>query len=463
MSTLVWFRRDLRVHDHPALEAARAAGGVIPVFCFDDRLLGGRHASGPRTRFMLECLRDLDASLHDRGSGLILRHGPPEREIPELATATGAVAVHVTGDSGPYARRRDEEVRRALAEAGAELCEHPGLSVVDDAGAIRTQKGHPQRVFSPYHRAWLAEERREVRGAPRALSPLPRGLAKGTLPAADALGADADVPDRIEGGESQARERLRRFLADRVARYAERSDDLGQPATSRISADLRFGCLSAREVEARLPDGEGADAFRRQLAWRDFYQQILFHFPENAHHELQERYRGAIEWSDSAEHFDAWRDGRTGYPLVDAAMRQLRREGFIHNRARLVTGSFLVKHLGIDWRRGERHFMRWLIDGDEANNNGNWQWIASVGVDPQPVYRRIYSPMRHAERYDPTGAYVRRYVPELANVPDRHLAEPARMSPDEQRECGCVIGVDYPEPIVDHAEARREALDRYAV
>ncbi len=192
-------------------------------------------------------------------------------------------------------------------------------------------------------------------------------------------------------------------------------------------------------------------------------RHVLRHFPANARSEFQERYRGTVAWSRAERSFERWREGTTGFPLVDAGMRQLLREGWMHNRARLVVGSFLTKDLGIDWRRGERHFMRLLVDGDEANNNGNWQWIASVGTDPQPVFRRIYNPARQMQSYDADGAYVRRYVPELARVPDEHLREPWTMPLELQREVGCVIGEDYPEPIVDHAQARRAALARYRV
>ena len=194
----------------------------------------------------------------------------------------------------------------------------------------------------------------------------------------------------------------------------------------------------------------GAAAFHRQLCWRDFHHHVLHHFPANARSEFQDRYRGAIRWSYAKRPFEAWCEGRTGYPLVDAGMRQLRREGWMHNRARLVVGSFLTKSLGIDWRWGERFFMRYLIDGDEANNNGNWQWIASVGTDPQPAFRRIYNPTLHQQRYDPDNEYVRRFVPELAAVPDRYAPEPWTMPEQVQREAGCVIGDDYPGPIVDH-------------
>ena len=233
-------------------------------------------------------------------------------------------------------------------------------------------------------------------------------------------------------------------------------------SVSRLSPYLHFGAISPREIEERLGGGPGARAFRRQVCWRDFYAHVLGHFPTNATSDFQERYRG-MRWSQAEKRFAAWCEGETGYPAVDAGMRQLRREGWIHNRARLVVGSFLTKDLGIDWRWGERWFMRYLLDGDQASNNGNWQWIASVGVDPAPVFRRIFNPARQQERFDPGGAYVRAYVPELAGVPDRCLAEPWTMPEDVQVQCGCRIGHDYPEPIVDHPEARRQALDRYRI
>jgi deoxyribodipyrimidine photo-lyase len=459
---IVWFRRDLRIHDHPALRAALDRHDrVVPVFCLDDRLLHGRHRSAARTQFLLESLADLDASLRNRGSGLVVRHGPPERELAELARATSAEAVHFTGDASPFARRRGRRVALALAEAGAGAHGHPGLTVVDRADALRTQAGRPYTVFSPFFRTWDAAGRRAVLGAPRALPSLPSGVAKGRIPSLAALGLEQEVAEPPAGGEGPARRRLGHFLRGPVREYGDAQGALGRDTTSRLSPYLHLGCVSPREVEDRLPGGAGPQAFRRQLCWRDFHHHVLHHFPRNARSEFQERYRGAIRWSRAERAFEAWCDGRTGYPLVDAGMRQLRREGWMHNRARLVAGSFLTKDLGIDWRRGERWFMRLLVDGDEANNNGNWQWIASVGTDPQPVARRIYNPTLQLAKLDPGGAYVRRHVPELAQVPDRYLAEPWTMPPEVQRQAGCVIGEDYPAPIVDHAEARREALDRY--
>ena len=458
MTALVWFTRDLRLHDHPALCAAFDGHElVVPVFCLDDRLLGGRHASGPRTAFMLECLHDLDGVLRDRGSGLGVLHDAPERALAELAARTGATEVYCSADSGPYARARAGRVRAALEREGARLREEPGLHAVDDLEQLRSAEGTPYRVFTPFHRRWLEEPRRPILPAPDRL-PAPARLAQ--APSLDALGLESSVADPMRGGEREARRRLERLLDGPVRAYADRNDVPGEDGTSRLSPYLHFGCVSAREVEERLPRGRGAAAFRRQLAWRDFYHQLLRHHPDSARHELQPRYRG-MRWSDDRELFAAWCDGRTGYPLVDAGMRQLRREGWMHNRVRLVVGSFLTKDLGIDWRWGERWFMRWLVDGDQANNNGNWQWIASVGADPQPAYRRIYNPARHQERFDADGVYVRRYVSELREVPDAFLAEPWRMPADVQAECGCVIGRDYPAPVVDHAEARRAALARY--
>jgi deoxyribodipyrimidine photo-lyase len=451
VSTLLWLTRDLRAHDHPALCAALAEDAeVVPVFCFDERLLGGRHASAPRTRFMLECLAELD----ERLGGIAFRHGPPERVLPQLAAELGAVAVHASEDVGPFARRRADAVRRSLP---CPLVLHPGVAVLDDLESVRTQAGRPYTVFSPFERRWQGLPRRDPLPAQELGAELPARL-RGERPSAPT----GDELERSPGaGERAARERLDEFLRAGLDGYHERRDDLGADATSRLSPYLHFGCISPRELEARLPSGAGADAFRRQLCWRDFHAHVMLHFPGNAHLEFQEGYRGRIRWSRSARSFEAWCDGRTGYPLVDAGMRQLRAEGWMHNRARLVAASFLTKQLGIDWREGERWFMRWLLDGDQANNNGNWQWIASVGVDPQPFYRRLYNPTRQLQALDPSGAYVRRHVPELRSVPGEFVAEPWTMPEDVQREVGCVIGRDYPEPIVDQREARAAALARY--
>ena len=445
MSTsIVWFRRDLRVHDHPSLTAAAKAGSVVPVFVLDDALLEGRFASGPRTRFLYGCLADLRESLRSRGADLIIRRGPPERELRALAQETGAEQIHFAPDVSPFARARDRRVCSAMEEAGVEVCRHPGLFI---AGVEK-----PYIVFSPFHRAWLKVERRSVRGAPRALS-LPSSVNVGRLPSVEGL---ESVPEPFEPGEKAGRSRMHAWLRDGISRYADRHDDLAG-GTSELSPYLHFGCISPLELESKAASDE---AFVRQLGWRDFYAHVLMHNPGNARHAYQER-MDSLEWEDDEDGFSAWCAGQTGFPIVDAGMRQLLARGWMHNRARLIVGSFLTKDLHIDWRRGEAHFMRWLVDGDEANNNGNWQWISSVGVDPAPYFRRMYNPMTQQERHDPDGAYVRRWVPELRYVPQDKLAAPWTMTSDEQRSSGCVIGSDYPAPIVDHKSEREHAMARY--
>jgi len=464
-TAILWYRRDLRVHDHPALRAALDGHDrVVPVFVLDDALLGGRYASAARTEFMLGCLRALGDALRERGSGLVVRHGRPEQEIPALAGDAGAAAVYWTSDVSPYARARDRRVTDALGAAGVDARPSTGGYCVD-VGRPRTRAGKPFRVFSPFARAWSDAARRDVGRAPRRMPALPPGMRRGRVPSLSALGLSSDVRAPVcPPGEDAARQALARFLAGTVDDYARRNDE---PAggTSVLSPYLRWGCLSARECEerARTRGGRGAQAWVRQLCWRDFYAHLLLHHPESAVHELQERYRGALEWAPDrgGRHLAAWQEGRTGFPLVDAGMRQLRETGWMHNRVRLVVASFLTKDLHLDWRAGEAWFARLLLDGEPAQNTGNWQWIASVGADPAPAFRRMYNPARHQERFDPGGAYVRRWVPELRGVPPERLSEPWTMRAEEQAAAGCVIGRDYPEPIVDHAVERRRALKRY--
>ena len=456
-TALVWFRRDLRVHDHPPLTAAhRESDRVVPVFVLDPRLLdGGRFPSANRAWFLLESLRELRAALRERGGELFVREGTPERELLALAGETGAGAVHFASDVSPFAMARDRRVVAALEEAGVAARRHPG-NFVADVGVPRTTAGGPFTVFSPFWRRWEKLPRREVHGAPRSLS-VPSGLRAGAIPHATPEAAEPLAP-----GEAAARERLRRWLDGPVDAYHERHDRLAG-GTSELSPALHFGCLSAREAEerARRRGGRGALAFVRQLAWRDFYAHVLLHHPGNAKQAHKLAFE-ALTWSDDdADGFDAWREGRTGFPVIDAGMRELRRRGWMHNRARLLTAAFLTKDLHLDWRLGEAHFMRHLLCGDEAQNNGNWQWVTSIGVDPAPYFRRMYNPMTQQRRHDPEGAYVRRWCPELRDVPLERLAEPWTMSRDEQEAAGCVIGRHYPAPIVDHKRERERAMERY--
>ena len=458
---IVWFRRDLRVHDNPALVAAQDAfDEVVPVFVLDRRLILGRFPSGARTAFLLESLAELRASLRERGGELVVREGRPEDELPELARATGATALFFARDVSPFATGRDTRTGRALEAAGVPAHAMPGAFVIDDVDGPRTADGRPFTVYSPFQRRWKEVPLRAVLPAPRVLC-VPAGLDPGEIPPLAAFGLERELTDPMPSGERAGRERMRAFLADDLADYADRHDRLAG-GTSELSPYLHFGCVSPRELVAgaREQDGPGPDAFVRQLAWRDFYAHVLLHHPGNAHRPFQPRME-ALETNEDEALLDAWREGRTGVPIVDAAMRQLRARGWMHNRARLVVGSFLTKNLHLDYRHGEAHFMRYLLCGDAAQNNGNWQWIASVGVDPAPAFRRMFNPVRQQERFDPDGEYVRRWVPELRDVPDALLAEPWRMTEIDQQLAGCVIGEGYPAPIVDHKRERERALERY--
>jgi deoxyribodipyrimidine photo-lyase len=455
---IVWYRNDLRIHDHPALAtAALDADHVIPVFILNDDLLRSDRASSNRNRFLLQCLADLKNSLQGLGADLVIRHGDAVQELQKLIDETAAEAVYYSADFSAYAIKRDKTVKNALSVSFRAF---PGRLAVSSLDKLLTKTGTTYKVFTPFWKNWQQIGRREIAALPTRLSPL-SGVAVGILPDVSDYTTSCPLsPDALPGGETEARQQLTNWLTDGIESYHETSNDLAANGTSRLSSYLHFGCLSAREIETMLPDSVGANAWHRQLAWREFYHYIIFKFPRNTTEEFQERYRSLV-WSKNPELLKAWETGTTGYPVVDAAMRQLLQEGWMHNRARLIVGSFLTKDLWLDWRLGERHFMRMLIDGDQANNNGNWQWIASVGVDPAPVFRRLYNPTTQQLNYDPSGAYVRRYLPELAKVPDQYLAEPWKMPLGLQRHCGCVIGKDYPAPIVDHKQARLEALEHY--
>lgn len=458
--SIVWYRRDLRVHDHPGLTAAVAEQGtVVPVFVVDDALLDGRYRSPGRHHFLLGCLQAVDLELRERGARLVVRAGRPEQVLCELAREVDARRVYWSSDVSPYARARDRRVTDALGAAGVEARPSAG-NYCADVSRPRTADGRPYTVFTAFWRAWQTLERRPVHRAPTRVT-LPEGLEPGELLSPSRLGAQAPPEAAVAPGEAQARTALTRWLAQDMGAYSERHDRLAG-GTSLLSPHLRWGCVSPREIEQRAQSrsGAGAEAFVRQLAWREFYAHVLLCHPEDLHLEHQPRLR-ALEWEAPGENLDAWREGHTGYPLVDAGMRQLARSGWMHNRARLVVGSFLTKDLHLDWRLGEEHFARLLLDGEPAQNNGNWQWIASTGVDPAPYSRRMFNPTRQQQRFDPDGDYVRRWIPELREVPAECLLDPSSMTRAQQSATGCVMGRDYPAPIVDHAHERRRALERY--
>jgi deoxyribodipyrimidine photo-lyase len=430
MDVIVLFTRDLRVHDQPALAAAtRAARRVLPLFVLDEALAG----SPNRTGFLLESLHDLDASLRSLGARLHIRRGDPVEETLRVARAIGAVAVYMSEDASRYAQSRKARLRAAI-----ETHSFPGLTAVPFGDAL-TIDGRRYRVFTPYYRRWRDIPLRSV-DAP---APFETPELDPCFALLDDVAVGERSPEVAHGGETRARERLEQWLADGVASYGDDRGgvELAEERTSRLSPYLHFGCVSPLECVVRARGVRGGEPWVRELCWRDFFLQLLHAHPETATEDLHERHyaRGG-----DGPGVDAWRDGRTGYPLVDAGMRQLAREGWMHNRVRLVVASFLVKDLGVDWRLGARHFEELLLDGDVASNRGNWQWVAGTGVD-HTQGGRIFNPTLQAKRRDPSGEYVRRYVPELAHLDAKTIHEPWTI--------GGVEG--YPEPIVDHSEVVR--------
>ncbi len=472
-NVLVWFRRDLRDYDHAALCAAlRRARQVHCAFVFDREILDALPArSDRRVDFIHAALVELEQALRARGGALIVRYGMASDEIALLARELGVDAVFANRDYEPQAKARDARVAALLAASGIAF-ESFKDQVIFDGPEVLTQAGRPYTVFTPYRNAWqkrLGEDDYSAH-APGNGRLVAAPQATGVPPLAAIGFADSDLRAlEVATGMSGARRRVDAFRA-RLSDYARRRDFPAQPGTSRLSPHLRFGTLSPRELVALAVDagalrGEaGALSWLNELVWRDFYAMILDHFPHVVSRAFKPEY-DAIAWEEGEEgeaRFAAWCAGRTGFPLIDAAMRELAGTGQMHNRLRMIVASFLCKDLGVDWRRGEAWFARQLLDFDLASNNGGWQWAASSGCDAQP-YFRIFNPLTQAQRFDPDGRYVRAWLPELARVPDRHVHAPWLMSASEQAACGLVVGRDTPAPLVDHAQARLRTLARYAV
>jgi deoxyribodipyrimidine photo-lyase len=456
---IVWFRRDLRLIDHPALSSALEAGrAVVPLYVLDERLLGGATASPARTWFLLRSLEALHGALRQRGSGLLIRRGRPENEVPMLARQLGASTVLATRDVTPFSHRRDQAVSAALERDGRRLRLQPGLLLAEPERLL-TMAGRPYGVYTPFWRALQVADRRILLPAPDDVPTPPRLLEGTDAIMASLIDGGPPLPDLPEPGEAAAQERLRAWVQDGLAGYGEGRNGLDGAATSHLGADLHVGTLSALQVEsAALELGEAAQPFVRQLAWREFYHHLLIHQRLDSRSAADGPLMAAFraETADPAA-VSAWRTGRTGVPVVDAAMRQLAATAWLSNRARLVVASFLTRHLLMDYRVGERHFMRYLIDGDVANNLGGWRWTAGVGADPQPWFR-IFNPVLQGMRFDPRGDWVRRWIPELAGVPDQHIHAPWEMSPAVAAAAGVRLGEAYPLPIVDLQEGRERAL-----
>ncbi|MFD7295125.1 cryptochrome/photolyase family protein [Streptomyces sp. NPDC059897] len=434
---VVLFTSDLRVHDHPPLRAAlNSADAVVPLFVRDAGVAG--FLAPNREAFLADCLRDLDAGLRERGGRLVVRTGDVVDAVAKVVAETDACAVHVAGGVSGYAQHREGRLRDTLGRLGCDLVAHDGVVTCVPPGAVTPASKDHFAVFTPYHRRWAQHGLRAVVRAPRAVR-VPDGVGSEALPErADVTGVS---PGLAAGGERAGRSLLTSWLRSGIAAYEDRHDDLAGDATSRLSPHLHFGTIGPVEAvhRARTAGGAGAEAFVRQLAWRDFHHQVLAARPDAAHADYRTQHD---RWRRAPRDVEAWQEGRTGYPVVDAAMRQLRHEGWMHNRGRLLTASFLVKTLYVDWRVGARHFLELLVDGDVANNQLNWQWMAGTGTDSRP--NRVLNPVTQAKRYDPDGAYVRRWVPELADVEGSAVHTPWKLTGLDRAALG-----DYPDPIVE--------------
>ena len=462
MRTIVWFRgKDLRVGDHEPLARAAAEGEVIPLFVLEPRFFApGRARRAPhRMQFLLESLAALQQGLSERGSGLVLLEGPSRSALPRAAARWKADRVWAYRVSEPGGRRRDDRVARAL-EVPLRLFEGETLA---PPGSIRTRGCRPYSVFTPFKRAIL-EGRVFERPlpAPESLPPLPRGLGlkAGEAPACADVGLEPNTR-LLPGGEPAGRSRLRRFLNGLADLYQTLRHRLDREGTSRLSVDLKFGTLSVREVWQRsreiLGDTPSGQAFRDQLLWREFGYHILWDRPQVLQRPFRDDFRG-FPWEFDEALWTAWTEGRTGFPLVDASARQLLREGWVPNRARMVSASFLAKHLLIDYRLGEAHYMKYLTDGDPAQNNLGWQWSAGCGCDAQPWFR-VFNPVRQGERFDPSGSYPRRWLPRLERLPNRYIHRPWEAPGRVLEEAGVRLGQDYPYPVVDPSRARDRFLE----
>lgn len=474
---LVWFRRDLRIADHTALyHALTRCRRVYCAFIFERAILEPLPAHDRRVAFIHASLVELDAGLRRGGGALLVRHGHSRDEIPALAGALSAQAVFTHHDYEPAAQARDAQVLHRLGAQGIALLSFKDQAIFEKSELL-SGSGRPYSVFTPYKRAWLAAltpERLTHYPSENQLAALakPASQLDLGLPSLAGLGfAHAQLPP-VAAGESSAHQLFDAFRP-RLHNYANTRDFPALKGPSYLSAHLRHGTVSVRALarvafDAQRQGERGAETWLAELIWRDFYFSVLHHHPEigqpGAHAALKPEY-DLIEWEQgpAAEaNFAAWCEGCTGYPLVDAAMRQINATGYMHNRLRMVVASFLIKDLGLDWRRGEAYFAEQLIDFDLAANNGGWQWAASSGCDAQP-YFRIFNPLTQSEKFDADGKFIRRYVPELAALPNRAIHAPWRAKPEVLQAAGLSLGVDYPLPIVDHASARLRTLARYAI
>ncbi len=475
-TVIVWLRRDLRVSDNAALFAAcERAERVVPLFVFDPDILGREDTGAARVAFLIDALGVLDANLQKRGGRLIVRQGKAAEQISRAADECGADAVFFQREYEPFGVSRDAAVADALKGHGTAVETFPGLSLFEPP-EILSKTGTPYTVFGPYKREWFSRPADAPKPAPKHI-PAPPEVPSDPLPSAEALKFKTAQTFGC-GGEDAAQALLTKFLKTKIQAYDGARDTLSVDGTSLLSRHLHLGTLSARAVVDAVrragldvpspdakPDSEqkgehrsepGHSTFLTEIAWHDFYLQILHHFPHVAGGAFRPQF-DAVAWENDERLFEAWKTGKTGYPIIDAAMRQLNAEAWMHNRGRMLTASFLTKDLLIDWRWGEKYFMQQLVDGDQAANNGGWQWAAGTGTDAQPFFR-IFNPTTQGEKFDPDGAYVKRWVPELGRVPAKFIHAPWKLSDSER----ALVCPEYPARVVDHAVQRERALAMYA-
>jgi deoxyribodipyrimidine photo-lyase len=463
---IVWIRRELRLSDHLALwSAAKDSSAVVPLFIIDDAF---RSAAPARQIVIRAGLEDLRSSLRTVGGDLIVRDGEPEHVLHALLRETGAAGVYATKRYHPEERSLDRRIQSSVEAGGKIWKEFKDQVLFEEREILTKSQASPFTVFTAYKNAWRnrQEEIAPPLPPPRSLRTPP--IDAGALPEAPPASVPGYPSRPPAGGEREGRAALRAFLKSAVATYHTDRDVPGMAGTSRLSHHLATGSLGIRTVYHALKERAaserglarlGTDTFLNELVWREFYYQILANYPHAASGSFKRAF-DRLEWSDNRAHLEAWQSGATGYPIVDAAMRQLNAEGWMHNRCRMITANFLAKDLHISWQSGEAYFMRRLADGDVALNNGGWQWSAGTGNDAQPWFR-IFNPVLQSKKFDPAGIYLRRYIPELARVPDAYLHEPWRMPVSVQNLAGCRIGRDYPSPVVDHGTERARALVLY--
>ena len=469
-TAIVWFRDDLRVSDNPALAHAVDEGyAVVPLFVLDETAPHMRELGGAMRWFAHHALAALQGELAKRGAKLVLREGDSRHVLDEIIEETDASAVFWNRRYEPGARELDASIKADLKERELEVHSFAG-TLIHEPARVKTKTGGFYKVYTPFSRAFLAEvEVRDPIDAPERIEPAGGNLASLSV---DELKLLPTAPDwsggfsEWEPGEDGAGKRVKAFMTANLDGYDTKRDDPAGDMTSKFSPHLRWGDLSPFQVWAAIDEHEGnapADdvlSFRKEIIWREFNHHLLFHFGDLANDNWNPKF-DVFPWRYDEEELRAWQKGRTGYPIVDAGMRQLWQTGWMHNRVRMICGSFLVKHLLHDWREGERWFWDCLVDGDVANNPANWQWVAGTGADAPP-YFRIFNPMTQGAKFDPDGDYVRTWVPELADVPAEHIHEPWDAPKDVLEKAGVRLGETYPKPIVDHKAARQRALDALA-